>query len=74
MTITSSMTFASLGTAHYLCFGLGPKRNSLGKRFFRQPLTWVNNFARLSRVRQHILVALHWLGKYYFCSPQGWVT
>ena len=33
-----------LGTAHHLCLVLGPKRNRLGKWFFRQPLGWVNIF------------------------------
>ena len=34
----------SLGTAHYLCLGFGPKRNRLGISFFRQPSGWVNIF------------------------------
>ena len=55
-----------LGTTHYLCLRLGPKGSRLGEWFFVQPYGWVYNFYASRRFDGTLLIALYWLGSYYF--------
>ena len=71
--VSASILFC-FGTVHFLRLRLWPKRNGLGKWFFERPQGWVYIFFISQSFFSIFLIALYWLGNYYFYSAQGWVA